>query len=117
MYVQKTLRMIDSKCDRDCSIFDNYHFERFTDERLFYLQVVCFTIIVCNVMITTHGYLQLIVSLYTLMFEFNFRGLVLQDLTFVHIGNSETFSDGNINFAKRWQQFHILGNIKRFKKW
>ena len=34
-------------------------------------------------------------------------GLVLQDLTFVHIGNSDNF-DGKVNFAKRWQQFNIL---------
>ena len=34
-------------------------------------------------------------------------GLVLQDLTFVHIGNSDTF-DGKVNFAKRWQQYNIL---------
>ena len=34
-------------------------------------------------------------------------GLVLQDLTFVHIGNPDTF-DGKVNFAKRWQQFNIL---------
>jgi Rap guanine nucleotide exchange factor 1 len=34
-------------------------------------------------------------------------GLVLQDLTFVHIGNPDTIED-RINFAKRWQQFNIL---------
>ena len=34
-------------------------------------------------------------------------GLVLQDLTFVHIGNPDTF-DNKVNFAKRWQQFNIL---------
>jgi len=42
-------------------------------------------------------------------------GLILQDLTFVHIGNSDTF-DGKVNFAKRWQQFNILDNLRRFKK-
>lgn len=42
-------------------------------------------------------------------------GLVLQDLTFVHIGNSDNF-DGKVNFAKRWQQFNILDNLRRFKK-
>ena len=45
------------------------------------------------------------------------RGLVLQDLTFVHIGNPDKLPDGNINFSKRWQQFHILNNMKRFRKW
>ncbi|XP_054273628.1 rap guanine nucleotide exchange factor 1 isoform X3 [Macrosteles quadrilineatus] len=43
-------------------------------------------------------------------------GLVLQDLTFVHIGNSDYLTDGVINFSKRWQQFNIVENMKRFKK-
>lgn len=43
-------------------------------------------------------------------------GLVLQDLTFVHIGNSDYLSDNVINFSKRWQQFNIVENMKRFKK-
>jgi Rap guanine nucleotide exchange factor 1 len=42
-------------------------------------------------------------------------GLVLQDLTFVQIGNPD-LTDGKINFAKRWQQFNILDNLRRFKK-
>ncbi|XP_049847410.1 guanine nucleotide-releasing factor 2 isoform X3 [Schistocerca gregaria] len=43
-------------------------------------------------------------------------GLVLQDLTFVHIGNNDYLPEGAINFSKRWQQFHIVENMKRFKK-
>ncbi|XP_023315128.1 guanine nucleotide-releasing factor 2 isoform X2 [Trichogramma pretiosum] len=43
-------------------------------------------------------------------------GLVLQDLTFVHIGNNDLLADGSINFSKRWQQFNIVENMKRFKK-
>ncbi|KAK9887618.1 hypothetical protein WA026_023577 [Henosepilachna vigintioctopunctata] len=43
-------------------------------------------------------------------------GLVLQDLTFVHIGNSNHLADGMINFSKRWQQFNIVENMKKFKK-
>ncbi|XP_017776217.1 PREDICTED: guanine nucleotide-releasing factor 2 isoform X2 [Nicrophorus vespilloides] len=43
-------------------------------------------------------------------------GLVLQDLTFVHIGNSNLLSENTINFSKRWQQFNIVENMKRFKK-
>ncbi|XP_069676852.1 guanine nucleotide-releasing factor 2 isoform X2 [Periplaneta americana] len=43
-------------------------------------------------------------------------GLVLQDLTFVHIGNNDLLHDGSINFSKRWQQFNIVENMKRFKK-
>jgi hypothetical protein len=39
-------------------------------------------------------------------------GLVLQDLTFVHIGNPDTIED-RINFAKRWQQFNILVGNRR----
>ena len=34
-------------------------------------------------------------------------GLILQDLTFVQIGNADLIED-KINFAKRWQQFNIL---------
>jgi hypothetical protein len=41
---------------------------------------------------------------------------VLQDLTFVHIGNNDLLPDGSINFSKRWQQFNIVENMKRFKK-
>lgn len=43
-------------------------------------------------------------------------GLVLQDLTFVHIGNPDLLQDGSINFTKRWQQYHIMENMKRFHK-
>ncbi|KAJ8920408.1 hypothetical protein NQ315_005274, partial [Exocentrus adspersus] len=43
-------------------------------------------------------------------------GLVLQDLTFVHIGNSNLLPNGTINFSKRWQQFNIVENMKKFKK-
>ncbi|XP_013784949.1 guanine nucleotide-releasing factor 2-like [Limulus polyphemus] len=43
-------------------------------------------------------------------------GLILQDLTFVHVGNSDFLPDGNVNFSKRWQQFNILEKMRRFKK-
>lgn len=43
-------------------------------------------------------------------------GLVLQDLTFVHIGNPDYLQDGSINFSKRWQQYNIVVNMKRFRK-
>uniref|UniRef100_A0A1B0G205 CRK SH3-binding GNRP n=1 Tax=Glossina morsitans morsitans TaxID=37546 RepID=A0A1B0G205_GLOMM len=43
-------------------------------------------------------------------------GLVLQDLTFVHVGNPDYLKDGVINFSKRWQQYNIIDNMKRFKK-
>lgn len=36
-----------------------------------------------------------------------YMGLVLQDLTFVHIGNSDMVK-GKVNFAKRWQQYNIM---------
>ncbi|KAK3601026.1 hypothetical protein CHS0354_008138 [Potamilus streckersoni] len=42
-------------------------------------------------------------------------GLILQDLTFINIGNPDTLTDGSINFAKRWQQFHILDSMRRFR--
>ncbi|VDK64665.1 unnamed protein product [Onchocerca ochengi] len=51
-------------------------------------------------------------------------GLVLQDLTFVHIGNSDYLppeqSNGRknlLNYGKRWQQFAILDSIRCFKSW
>eukprot|EP00095_Tigriopus_kingsejongensis_P010167 maker-scaffold202_size261857-snap-gene-0.15 protein:Tk10167 transcript:maker-scaffold202_size261857-snap-gene-0.15-mRNA-1 annotation:"guanine nucleotide-releasing factor 2-like" len=44
-----------------------------------------------------------------------YMGLVLQDLTFVHIGNND-FVKGKVNFAKRWQQYNILDNTRRFKR-
>ncbi|XP_050293890.1 guanine nucleotide-releasing factor 2 isoform X2 [Anthonomus grandis grandis] len=42
-------------------------------------------------------------------------GIVLQDLTFVHIGNPNLLANNFINFGKRWQQFSILENMKKFK--
>ena len=44
-------------------------------------------------------------------------GLILQDLTFVHIGNNDYLPDGNINFGKRWQQYNILDQMRRFRNW
>jgi len=46
-----------------------------------------------------------------------FSGLVLQDLTFVHIGNPDRLPDGRINFTKCWQMFTILDHMRRFGKW
>ncbi|KAL7980947.1 hypothetical protein Chor_002101 [Crotalus horridus] len=43
------------------------------------------------------------------------RGLILQDLTFVHLGNPD-YIDGKVNFSKRWQQFNILDNMRRFQQ-
>nr|XP_055024016.1 rap guanine nucleotide exchange factor 1 isoform X4 [Misgurnus anguillicaudatus] len=44
-----------------------------------------------------------------------YLGLILQDLTFVHLGNPDHI-DGKINFSKRWQQFNILGTMRRFQQ-
>ncbi|KAK0396332.1 hypothetical protein QR680_001675 [Steinernema hermaphroditum] len=51
-------------------------------------------------------------------------GLVLQDLTFVHVGNTDCLPkslcqnrSNLLNFGKRWQQFAILDSIRRFKIW
>lgn len=55
-----------------------------------------------------------------LLMIFIFSGLVLQDLTFVHIGNADFLPDppdGFINFSKRWQQYNIVINMKRFRNW
>ena len=43
------------------------------------------------------------------------RGLILQDLTFVHLGNPD-YIDGKVNFSKRWQQFNILDSMRCFQQ-
>ena len=43
------------------------------------------------------------------------RGLILQDLTFINIGNKDCLPDGRVNFNKRWQQFNVLDSMRRFK--
>ena len=61
-----------------------------------------------------------VLYIYIVMLEFLITchiGLILQDLTFINIGNQGLLTDGSINFAKRWQQFNILDNMRRFKKW
>ncbi|XP_046542750.1 LOW QUALITY PROTEIN: rap guanine nucleotide exchange factor 1-like [Haliotis rubra] len=45
-----------------------------------------------------------------------YLGLILQDLTFINIGNQDLLPDHSINFSKRWQQFNILDSMRRFKK-
>ncbi|KPM07181.1 guanine nucleotide-releasing factor 2-like protein [Sarcoptes scabiei] len=44
-------------------------------------------------------------------------GLILQDLTFVHIGNSDFLPDGKINWCKHVKQFNILYQMRQFKQW
>ncbi|KAG7332654.1 hypothetical protein KOW79_004488 [Hemibagrus wyckioides] len=44
-----------------------------------------------------------------------YLGLILQDLTFVHLGNPDYFQ-GKVNFSKRWQQFNILDTMRRFQQ-
>ncbi|KAI4816886.1 hypothetical protein KUCAC02_009186, partial [Chaenocephalus aceratus] len=44
-----------------------------------------------------------------------YLGLILQDLTFVHLGNPD-FIEGKVNFSKRWQQFNILDSMRRFQQ-
>uniref|UniRef100_A0A8D0CL09 CRK SH3-binding GNRP n=1 Tax=Scleropages formosus TaxID=113540 RepID=A0A8D0CL09_SCLFO len=44
-----------------------------------------------------------------------YLGLILQDLTFVHLGNPD-FVDRKVNFSKRWQQFNILDSMRRFQQ-
>lgn len=45
-----------------------------------------------------------------------YLGLILTDITFVHLGNPDELQDGKINFVKRWQQFNILDSVRRFKE-
>ncbi|KAM3599653.1 uncharacterized protein V6R79_009070 [Siganus canaliculatus] len=44
-----------------------------------------------------------------------YLGLILQDLTFVHLGNPDLI-EGKVNFSKRWQQFNILDSMRRFQQ-
>ncbi|XP_038601116.1 rap guanine nucleotide exchange factor 1 isoform X6 [Tachyglossus aculeatus] len=44
-----------------------------------------------------------------------YLGLILQDLTFVHLGNPD-YIEGKVNFSKRWQQFNILDSMRRFQQ-
>ncbi|XP_063066927.1 rap guanine nucleotide exchange factor 1b isoform X2 [Engraulis encrasicolus] len=44
-----------------------------------------------------------------------YLGLILQDLTFVHLGNPDMM-EGKVNFSKRWQQFNILDSMRRFQQ-
>ncbi|XP_023834587.1 rap guanine nucleotide exchange factor 1 isoform X2 [Salvelinus sp. IW2-2015] len=44
-----------------------------------------------------------------------YLGLILQDLTFVHLGNPDLIN-GKVNFSKRWQQFNILDSMRRFQQ-
>ncbi|XP_060791606.1 rap guanine nucleotide exchange factor 1b isoform X2 [Neoarius graeffei] len=44
-----------------------------------------------------------------------YLGLILQDLTFVHLGNPDLI-DAKVNFSKRWQQFNILDSMRRFQQ-
>ncbi|KAM4576137.1 rap guanine nucleotide exchange factor 1-like [Odontesthes bonariensis] len=48
-----------------------------------------------------------------------YLGLILQDLTFVHLGNPDTLmtSQGSkVNFSKRWQQFNILDTLRSYQR-
>ncbi|XP_050010900.1 rap guanine nucleotide exchange factor 1 isoform X3 [Alexandromys fortis] len=44
-----------------------------------------------------------------------YLGLILQDLTLVHLGNPD-YIDGKVNFSKRWQQFNILDGMRCFQQ-
>ncbi|XP_026176666.1 rap guanine nucleotide exchange factor 1 [Mastacembelus armatus] len=48
-----------------------------------------------------------------------YLGLILQDLTFVHLGNPDTLmtSQGSkVNFSKHWQQFNILDTLRSYQQ-
>ncbi|XP_072243223.1 rap guanine nucleotide exchange factor 1-like [Leuresthes tenuis] len=48
-----------------------------------------------------------------------YLGLILQDLTFVHLGNPETLmtpQGSKVNFSKRWQQFNILDTLRSYQQ-
>ncbi len=45
-----------------------------------------------------------------------YLGLILQDITFIHLGNPSELPDGKVNFVKRWQQYNVLDTVRRFKE-
>ncbi|XP_070819706.1 rap guanine nucleotide exchange factor 1-like [Chaetodon trifascialis] len=48
-----------------------------------------------------------------------YLGLILQDLTFVHLGNPDmlmTSQSSKVNFSKRWQQFNILDTLRSYQQ-
>ncbi|XP_056134075.1 rap guanine nucleotide exchange factor 1-like [Lampris incognitus] len=48
-----------------------------------------------------------------------YLGLILQDLTFVHLGNPDlmvTSQGSKVNFSKCWQQFNILDTLRSFQQ-
>ncbi|KAM9701197.1 rap guanine nucleotide exchange factor 1-like, partial [Menidia menidia] len=48
-----------------------------------------------------------------------YLGLILQDLTFVHLGNPDSLQTpqgSKVNFSKRWQQFHILDTLRSYQQ-
>ncbi|XP_034397435.1 LOW QUALITY PROTEIN: rap guanine nucleotide exchange factor 1 [Cyclopterus lumpus] len=45
-----------------------------------------------------------------------YLGLILQDLTFVHLGNPDTLMGSKVNFSKHWQQFNILDTLRRYQQ-
>ncbi|XP_074527406.1 rap guanine nucleotide exchange factor 1-like [Halichoeres trimaculatus] len=48
-----------------------------------------------------------------------YLGLILQDLTFVHLGNPDNLTTpqgSKVNFSKRWQQFNILDTLRTYQQ-
>ncbi|XP_053180571.1 rap guanine nucleotide exchange factor 1-like [Scomber japonicus] len=48
-----------------------------------------------------------------------YLGLILQDLTFVHLGNPDklmTPQGSKVNFSKNWQQFNILETLRTYQQ-
>ncbi|XP_062272854.1 rap guanine nucleotide exchange factor 1-like [Scomber scombrus] len=48
-----------------------------------------------------------------------YLGLILQDLTFVHLGNPDklkTPEGSKVNFSKNWQQFNILDTLRTYQQ-
>jgi len=45
-----------------------------------------------------------------------YLGLILTDITFIHLGNPQNLPDGKVNFVKRWNQYNLLESVRRFKE-
>jgi hypothetical protein len=45
-----------------------------------------------------------------------YLGLILTDITFIHLGNPQHLPDGKVNFLKRWNQYNLLDSVRKFKE-
>lgn len=95
---------------------------------MYVLQKITFYCFQFNIISSLKIYCSFVVNVFLfckiVTIETSLSGIILQDLTFVHIGNPNMLPEDHcggrvdvVNFAKRWQQYTILDNMRRFKAW